>query len=367
MIQINVAVIDSDFITNRRQRFPNLACMKISAYHKSKGDTVTLKAGYGGLEKHDKVYISKVFTETHVPESALSLPHVTYGGTGFFYDKVTFLPPEIEHIKPDYNLYDGFIGGISDTGDCKAAYKYFTDYSIGYTTRFCFRKCGFCVNRNYDGVRAWAAIDEFYDPERKKICLLDDNLFGYPEHYGILEQLQKIGKPFQYKQGLDIKLLNNRNAALLASSRYDGEYLFSFDDVADSELIIRKLELWRGFNTGRTKLYVLCAYDRRNQYDGEFWAHDIKALFQRIRILFQYKCLPYVMRYSPYKNSPFYGTYVNIASWCNQPRFGRTLSYEEYCRAEDKRYGGNTATIRYLEAFRREYPDIAREFYGLRY
>ena len=223
------------------------------------------------------------------------------------------------------------------------------------------------MNKPYNKVEPWANVGEFVDFNRKKICLLDDNLLGYPDHCEILERLRETGKPFQYKQGLDIKLLNDKNAALLADSKYDGDYIFSFDDVADINLISRKLELWRKHTAKNTKLYVLCGYDRNSRYDGDFWAHDVKALFERIKLLFHYKCLPYVMRYETYKNSPIYGTYVNIASWCNQPRFVKKLSYEEYCRADDERHGGGTSTIRYLEAFKNDFPEIANEFYNLKF
>ena len=361
---MEIAVIDGDFISNKRQRFPNLCCMKISAYRKSLGDTVTLKTDFTGLEQFDKVFISKVFTDTHVPEDVMSLSHVSYGGTGFFYDKANFLPDCVEHMKPDYSLYDAYLQGAEYS---KTAYKYFTGYSIGYTTRFCFRKCGFCVNKNYNGVQIWSPIDEFLAPNRKKICLLDDNLLGYPDHCTILAQLQEIGKPFQYKQGLDIKLLNDRNIKLLAASNYDGEYIFSFDDVTDKDIIRHKLELWRKHTAKGTKVYVLCAYDKHGSYDGEFWAQDVKATFERIKILFDYQCLPYIMRYKEYKKSPEYGTYVNIASWCNQPRFAKILSYEDYCYTRDGYHGGNTAVLRYLEAFRHDYPRIAQDFYGLKY
>ena len=45
----------------------------------------------------------------------------------------------------------------------------------------CFRKCGFCVNRNYDRVCLHSLLEEFQDTERKKICLLDDNFLGHPK------------------------------------------------------------------------------------------------------------------------------------------------------------------------------------------
>ena len=82
--------------------------MKISAYKKRQGHEVTLLRSYDEIEAFDKVYISKVFTDTEVPEGITELSWVEYGGTGFFYDKAPPLPAEIEHSRPDYRLYDDF-------------------------------------------------------------------------------------------------------------------------------------------------------------------------------------------------------------------------------------------------------------------
>src|SRR5699024_11120473 len=100
----------------KKHRFPNLASMKISGYHKKQGDKVTLLLNYDDLEKYDKVYISKVFTDTHVDENVLKLDNVEYGGTGFFYDKAPNLPYEIEHHMPDYSLYDDWVNDMLEKG-----------------------------------------------------------------------------------------------------------------------------------------------------------------------------------------------------------------------------------------------------------
>lgn len=82
---MKIAVIDADLIGKKNHRFPNLCCMKISGYHKDVlHDNVELKLDYKNLEEYDKVYISKVFTDTIVPNGVLNLSNVEYGGTGFF-------------------------------------------------------------------------------------------------------------------------------------------------------------------------------------------------------------------------------------------------------------------------------------------
>lgn len=199
---MRIAIIDADLIGRKRHRFPNLACMKLSGYWKEQGADVVLKCGFTDLGAFDKVFISKVFTDTPVPEEVLLLPNVQYGGTGFFYDNALPLPAEVEHHMPDYHLYDSWAEEKLSAGAKARDFIYYTDYSIGFLTRGCFRQCSFCVNRNYDHVFAHSPLTEFLDVDRPKICLLDDNFLGHSQWKALLSGLQQTRKPFQYQTGI---------------------------------------------------------------------------------------------------------------------------------------------------------------------
>jgi len=368
-----IGIIDADLISRPKHRFPNLACMKISGYMKSQKYDVKLITDYEEIKNNnfDKIYISKVFTDTNVPEWVLQLDNVEYGGTGFFYDKADPLPDYIEHHMPDYHLYDEWVKNQLKSGRGKPLdYKYYTDYSIGFTTRGCFRKCEFCVNKNYNKVELHSPVEEFLDKNRKYICLLDDNILGFSNWKEVLESLQKTGKRFEFKQGMDIRLMTNEKARMLVESKYIGDYIFAFDNIADRDLIEEKLKLWRKYCKTKgqnTKLYIFCAFDRNNKWDYNFWIQDISQIFERVKILMRYNCLPYIMRFKEYKNSPYYGMYINIASWGNQPHLFKKMSFREWCIADDKRKGGNSATIRYLEQFEKDNPHIAKEYFDLKF
>lgn len=168
-----IAIIDADLIGRKKHRFPNLVCMKLSGYYKSNGYDVELKTNYNNLFDYNKVFISKVFTDTPIDSNILMLSNVEYGGTGFFYDKAPKLPDEIEHSMPDYHLYDNWVQSKINNGGKRQEFKYYLDYSIGFLTRGCFRQCKFCVNRNYKRVEQHSPLSEFYDPTRKKyVCLM---------------------------------------------------------------------------------------------------------------------------------------------------------------------------------------------------
>lgn len=264
---LNIGIIDADLMGRKKHRFPNLASMKISNYNKSIGNNVKLITSYDDdMTVYDDIYLSKVFTDTVVPDNILKLDNIHLGGTGFYFDKAPPLSEEIEHFMPDYHLYDDWIAIMSQTENKRksvnAQFRWYTDYSIGFTTRGCFRKCPFCVNQKYDKVYKHSSLCEFFDPNLKKICLLDDNILGFKDWKAVFEELNSTGKPFQFKQGLDERLLTKEKCDVLFNSKYDGDYTFAFDNIADYNLIERKLDLIRSLTDKRCRFFVLVGFDR---------------------------------------------------------------------------------------------------------
>lgn len=367
---MNVAIIDADLIGRLKHRFPNLVCMKLSNYYKTHNCNVELKLDYKNLQSYDKVFISKVFTDTSIDENILTLSNVEYGGTGFFYDKAPPLSDEIEHSFPDYHLYDEWVKKQINNGTSPKEFKYYTDYSIGFMTRGCFRQCEFCVNKNYKKVHVHSPLDEFLDKNRKKICLLDDNFLGCPQWKELLQQLHDTKKTFQFKQGLDERILTDEKCEMLFKSKYDDRFIFAFDNIDDKEIIENKLNLIRKYYSRPCKFYVFTGYDRNDRWDKNFWVQDQIDLWERIRILMKYKCLPYVMRFNRYEESPYKGLYIQITRWCNQPNMFWKTSFREFCeirQSEHKTIGKLCAAMRALTEFESEHPDIAAKYFDMRY
>ncbi len=366
---MNIAIIDADLIARKKHRFPNLACMKLSGYYKNViGCDVCLLRNYDHINNYDKVFISKVFTDTYIDESILQLPNVTYGGTGFFYDKAQPLPKEIEHCMPDYHLYDEYVQEKISNGESKNNFKYYTDYSIGFLTRGCFRKCEFCVNQNYNKVIVHSPLKEFLDTSRKKICLLDDNILGCKDWKYLIQQLIDTGKPFRFQQGMDERILTREKCELLFSAKYDGDMTFAFDNIADYDLIESKLKLIREYSGRRLRFYCFCGFDRNDKWDTDFWKQDLYDLFKRIELLMKYKCIPYIMRFYRYEESPYRGTYINVATWCNQPMMYNKLSYREFCEYCDNRVKTKhtSSYYKYMKKVEEDMPDLAYRYFDMR-
>lgn len=399
---MNIAIIDADIVGGKKHRFPNLACMKISAYHKIIGDSVVLKTDYEDTDSFDKVYISKVFTDTEIPcepedkswkncetiadwyadNKFLKQPNIEYGGTGFFYDKAHPLPEHIEHIFPDYHLYDEWVYKAIQSGLKRSEFTYYLDYSIGYLTRKCFRGCPNCVNRNYTGCVHASPISEFLDYSRPKICFLDDNFFGYSKWKELIHPVIETGKRFQFKQGLDERLITQDKIDEMIKWKYDGDFIFAFDYIKDKEIIVSKLKMmiesykWKN----KFKFYVFCGYDVNGSYDDAFWKRDIEELFERIFILSEYEAYPYIMRFEKVYQSKFASFYSAVAEWCNQPAMLKTFPFRLFAKCKGMRRNGYNIYKRNVQAYLRDigikgsgwrameevadmFPDIAEKYF----
>ena len=355
---MKIGLIDADLLDNGT-RFPNLALMKISSHYKTKNNNVDLLTNYLDVLRYDKVFISKVFTFTELPSWVLQSKNVKMGGTGFYRDGGANLPEEIEHVKPDYNLYNSFVS--------KKYHDYF-NFSIGFTTRGCFRKCEFCVNKKYDKAFRHSSINEFLDQNRKYIYLLDDNILAYSGWENVLNELEKTNKRFQFKQGLDLRLMTDKKAKRFANTNYYGEFIFAFDDIKDKDFIIKKLNLWKKYSNKAVKMYVLCGFDKNNNYTNKFFEQDIINTFERIKILMENKSLPYIMRFQdldtgkkPYIEYGHKGIYITMSRWCNQPSFFKKLSFREYCN----KAGGSA--LEYMKKFELENKKIAKEYFDVKW
>ena len=411
-VTLKIGMIDVDLLNNGT-RHPNLAQMKMSSYCKELRHDVHLvykKEELSKLSEFDFLLVSKVFNYTPIPSELQSLiessgrsllelndsvklkleqysetpptkVQILLGGTGFFEDGGRDLDYEIEHHMPDYHLYDEYIGEKIASGRNPSYYSDYKDVSIGFLSRGCFRKCSFCVNKKYDHAFIhYTGIREFYNENCKVIYLWDDNFFALGARcIPILEELIELKKPFQFRQGLDIRLMRPEYAILLNKARYYGDYIFAFDHIQDKDIIIERLKIWRQYCSKETKLYVLCAYDSwaddpkygiRGKYSqDEKDLIDIRNTFERIHILMKFGCLPYIMRYISYRDSKYKGVYIQLGRWCNQPAIFKKMSFEEFC-IRNQNYAKSDrkcSAVRALELLKEDAPDIYAQYAKLRF
>ena len=203
------------------------------------------------------------------------------------------------------------------------------------------------------------------DRGRKKLCFLDDNFLACAEWERLLDEVLETGKSFQFRQGLDLRIMKKRQMEKLFSGKTDGNILFAFDDLADREVIERQLiRIYETVEIKKNKLkfYVLCGFDREGRWEPDFWVKDIRDTLERIKILMRYECLAYVMRYEKCRQSPYKGMYIVISRWCNQPAQYLRKSLREFCRSR----GEGSAEFRYLDEFEKEHSELA-DYFDMKY
>lgn len=239
---MKIGLIDVD-----GHNFPNLALMKISAWHKQQGDQVEWLFP---MMHYDKVYMSKVFDFTPDFETIINADEIVKGGTG--YGIGNYLPDYIEHIYPDYSLY-----GITDT-------------AYGFITRGCPRQCKFCNVSAQQGNTSLkvADITEFWNGQ-KNIVLLDPNITACKEANQIFDDLIKTKVYIDFSQGLDIRLMTEEIAAKLNQLKIKMVH-FAWDNYEFKTY--EKLKYFRqrfNYDFRKLRVYVLTNFNTTFEQDLE--------------------------------------------------------------------------------------------------
>lgn len=272
---MKIGLIDVD-----GHNFPNLPLMKLSAYHKSIGDSVEWYEPMFS-DHMDKVYMSKVFTFTPDYEYYIDADDIVKGGTGYSYpDGGEALADEIEHIYPDYSIYYEKLPIVKDT-------------AYGFLTRGCPRGCDFCIVGKKEGrcsVKV-ADLSEFWRGQ-KNIVLLDPNMFACKEWKVLSRQLIDSKACIDFSQGCDIRIMTDEKAECLKRMKIK-QIHFAWDRYEDKNIIVPKFKKFAeltGWGYQKMTVYCLCNFNTTFEQDLE-----------RIYMLRDLGYSPYVMLYEKNK------------------------------------------------------------------
>ena len=283
-----VLLIDYD------SKIPNLALMKLSAYHKAKGDEV----GFNVTDP-DIVYVSVIFSKNK--QQAMGLKYmfpeseVIFGGSAINYD---WLPQEIEFMKPDYDLYP-------------------SEYSQGFTTRGCIRSCPFCIVPKKEGyLKRWQHPKEFHDSRFDTIMIMDNNWLADKEWFLKTTDWIVSEDLWVIEHGMDIRLLDDEIAQRLAEMKFKKPIKFAFDWMWVEPFVRRGIEILKraGINVrSNVMFYVLVGYNTTPEEDK-----------YRCRLLKELGTNAFVM---PYVKNEWT---KKIARWANRKWLYWSIDIDEY-------------------------------------
>lgn len=295
--------------------FPNLALMRISAYHKSIGDNVEWY--FGGLKHYNIVYMSKIFSDSYSPDiiEPLNADKVIKGGTGycislgadgkehFDQSKNHSLPDEIEKMFPDYSIYPQF------------------DFAISMTSRGCPRGCSFCHVASKEGrcsVKV-ADVSSFWNPDigKDEIRILDPNITACKDKRDLMRQYRETGAILDFTQGLDIRLLNGYDLEDINKMRLRTLH-FAWDNPKE-DLEQKFKDFAKGF---RRKANIGMVYVLTN------FNSTMEENLHRIYVLRDLGFDPYVMVY----NKPSAPKEIReLQIWCNNKSIFKSVKrFEDY-------------------------------------
>ena len=274
--------------------FPNLALMKLSAWHKAQKDDVRF---YDPLfaAHYDKVYSSKVFTFT--AEDHELIGNIEKGGIG--YKLTNTLPNEIEHICPDYSLFN-------------------LDYSLGFLTRGCPNKCAWCIVPQKEGnIYAHADIEEFL--RHNKVVLMDNNILACA--YGIhqIEKLARLGVKVDFNQGLDARLIDDTTARLLAKVKWLSPIRLACDSQSQMSAISNAVTLLRWHNARPSKYFVYCL------------VKDVSEAMERVKFLKGLNLDPFAQPFIDFEGEKRPSKrQLEFARWVNHKAIFNSVEFTEY-------------------------------------
>ena len=289
-------------------KYPPLGLLKLGSYYRSRGYQVKLIRGLQDCQEFDpdKIEITSLFTYAWAPvHKAIEYYHqmipdgkVRVGGL-----YASMMPDRIRHQYPFVTVHEGL---IEDAERYLPSYDLLSEIekwrkwnsSILFTSRGCIRRCPFCIVPKLEGkIRSVVTdIQDFIYPGHRQIILWDNNFLSSPNWKEILIQLKDCGLKIDFNQGLDARLINEENAAMLADLKMP-VIRMAYDDLHEHNSVTRAVSCFidQGVRPKEIIFYTLFNYYETVTNFGD----SPDSFLKIIQEIAELGCTSYPMRYEP--------------------------------------------------------------------
>lgn len=252
-------------VTQLDGKLPNLALMRLSAWHKHNGDVVCWERGINRQfhePRYEAVYGSAIFSTTAKKARLFKdqFPDAIIGGSGGDPElRVESIVPS-QFVGLDYAGYQDFVA------------------SIGYAMRGCRFKCGFCVVPKQEGApRSASTVDQVWRgaPFPRHLHLLDNDFFGNPEWRNAVDEIRRGDFKVCINQGINVRLIDDEQAQAMASMRVTDDQFktrriyTAWDNIGDEKPFVDGVArlIAAGIKPDAIMVYMLVGYDRRETWE----------------------------------------------------------------------------------------------------
>jgi hypothetical protein len=327
-------------ITQLDGELPNLALMRLAAWHRSEGHRVECRRSVTAEldePRYDRVYASAIFTKSRPLADQMRVQwepeRLWIGGTG--------VDPEVGP-KLDVDL---FVPTQFTALDYSVAPPNFTA-SLGFTSRGCRFKCKFCGVPWKEGrpSAAQTVAQIWRGPGHpKKLHLLDNDVFGNPDWKERIEEIKAGGFRVCINQGVNVRIINHEATEALASIEYRDQSFrrrrlyTAWDQLGDERVFFRGVDRLQehGIPPSHLMAYMLVGFAEDEDWD---------QIFHRFQLMVERGIKPYIMPYQPARGRVPEEQLLRFERWCNLGLY-RFTPWDEY----NPRYRG-PADDRQLEA-----------------
>jgi hypothetical protein len=289
-------------------KYPPLGLLKLSAYHKAKGDQVQFVRGCKEVDFYPNIiYITSLFTYAWKPvhevisyySKKYKKSEIVVGGIyatlcedhlkEAFKNKIRIhkgLMEEVEDILPDYSLVPEW------------------NASLIFASRGCIRNCPFCSVKVLEPqFKPKKSIKHLIYPGHKKIILWDNNILASPYWEDIFQEIEELNLEVDFNQGLDARLIDSKVVLRLRRLKIPIIRL-AYDTKGIRNYLKKAIDLLKeaGFRGRRILVYCL--------YNNPFEKDTPETFLDRLRDLMEWGVVSYPMRYEPLEPRKK-GTYVS--------------------------------------------------------